>query len=440
MPSSVAEILIAQGRLAADERARSGERRGALISSLGAIPGQVMADRQAQQEHQLRLQAAADERRRREQADARAAAAEGRAVNDDVRERDLATQTTQINDAIAAGFNPETGAFDQTRAFLHADQAGYVGIKPAIAKWARENRPPAPPTPIQRDPTKDLMQPDGTVISHGVPEVPKVTFGTPQRVTINGRLTTARPGSDDNWYIGGKQVAGTVELYEKPAAAPSDNEPLETIIGPDGKPVRVRRRDAVGKAPASGTEKASSGVQKRVLNFFNRAQQADVDLESMEAEILKLGAAGQARMDYAPNALQSDVGQRYTQAQRMFTEARLRKDSGAAIPKEEFESDKRTYFPQFGDSPATLEQKRRGRAAMLASLGFESGQALGEFMGDADEARALVESYKARSKKPETPKAGATVTLPGGPKVGDTKTFPNGRRGRWDGDGWEPIP
>lgn len=181
----------------------------------------------------------------------------------------------------------------------------------------------------------------------------------------------------------------------------ADPGPLETIIGPDGKPIRVARKDAVGKSPASGTQKPASGLEKRALNFFNRAKQADEDLEGMEAAVSGMNLAGQSRLQWAPNMLQSELGQQYTQAQRAFTEARLRKDSGAAIPPQEFENDRKTYFAQPGDSKATLAQKRRARAAILASLAFESGQALGEFVGDADEARRMVDDYKARSAATE---------------------------------------
>ena len=176
-----------------------------------------------------------------------------------------------------------------------------------------------------------------------------------------------------------------------------DPGPLETIIGPDGKAIRVPRKDAVGKAPGAGTEKSSSGVQKRVLNFFNRAEQADKDLEALEPEIEKLSLAGQTWQAWAPNFAQTQLGQSYTAAQRAFTEARLRKDSGAAIPDHEFESDRKTYFVQPGDSKKTIQDKNRARAAILSSLAFESGQALGEFIGDADEARAIVEGYKSRA-------------------------------------------
>lgn len=209
------------------------------------------------------------------------------------------------------------------------------------------------------------------------------------------------------------------------ASRTSANEPLEKIVGPDGKVVFVPRSQAIGKTPGAGTEKSSSGVQKRVLNFFNRAEQADKDLEALEPEIEKLGLARQARQALAPNFLQSQLGQSYIAAQRAFTEARLRKDSGAAIPKEEFESDRKTYFVQPGDSKQTIQDKNRARAAMLASLAFESGQALGEFVGDADEAKKIIEGYKARSAKSGGPTLGAVVTV-NGQRVRVTKINANG--------------
>ncbi len=181
--------------------------------------------------------------------------------------------------------------------------------------------------------------------------------------------------------------------------SPRDVGPLETIIGPNGKPIRVPREQAIGKETVAGQEKPSSGVQKRVLNFFNRARQADEELEGFESKIQEQGTAGQAWMKYAPNVIQTQLGQSYTAAQRAFTEARLRKDSGAAIPPQEFENDRQTFFAQPGDTKETLEQKRRARAGILASLAFESGQALGEDLGDPEEAKSVIQKYKDRSSK-----------------------------------------
>lgn len=207
---------------------------------------------------------------------------------------------------------------------------------------------------------------------------------------------------------------------QRPPQAPPAEPALVPIVGPDGKTRYGTRQDARGTLVPSGSEKPSSGVQKRVLNFFNRAEQADRDLEALEPEIQQMGAMAQGRMAWAPNLAQTPTGRQYTAAQRAFTEARLRKDSGASIPPHEFESDRQTYFVQPGDDPETLANKRRARAAMLASLAFESGQALGEFLGDADEATAVIQSYKDRSAKPlkttDVPKAGPlkpgqTVTI-----------------------------
>lgn len=220
-------------------------------------------------------------------------------------------------------------------------------------------------------------------------------------------------------------------LKEQRATPQSDNEPLVPVIGPDGKPVYARRSDAVGKNLPAGAEKPSSGVQKHTLAFFNRAEQADKDLEELEPWIAQQSMAGQARLEHAPNWAQTSEGQRYTQAQRAFTEARLRKDSGAAIPDTEFDNDRKTYFPVTGDDAKALEQKRRARAAILSSLAFESGQALGEFLGDADEAAATIQYYKKRASGVEksggggTPKEGDTKPIEGYP--GTEQTYRNGK-------------
>lgn len=184
------------------------------------------------------------------------------------------------------------------------------------------------------------------------------------------------------------------------------------------------------------TGKPSTGQEKHALNFFNRAQQADKDLEKLEDKIQNMSLAAQGYMDVAPNFAQTQTSQQYTAAQRAFTEARLRKDSGAAIPNSEFDNDRKTYFRQTGDSPETLEQKRRARATLLASMGFESGRALGEYVGDEDEAAKVIGGYKARAAG--TAPAPTKAAPAAGPKIGELRTV-NGQRARWDGKGWLPV-
>lgn len=275
------------------------------------------------------------------------------------------------------------------------------------------------------------------------PKPEKLTYGAPTAAMVGGTRVFVRTGSDGKTYdMRGQVVAGDPTPIPPQPTGGNDNEPLESIIGPDGKPVLVRRRDAIGKTRSSGAERPSSGVQKRVLNFFNRAAQADVDTERMEASVQGMNLGGQTWMKYAPNFAQTQLGQQYTQAQRAFTEARLRKDSGAAIPPHEYEADRATYFAEPGDDADTLAQKRRGRAAVLSSLAFESGQALGEFLGSAEEAAAVLDTYKTRAADPTKLKEGATPGVLAVPDLSGVKSG-MGRRftdGPFKGQTWSIGP
>ncbi len=177
-----------------------------------------------------------------------------------------------------------------------------------------------------------------------------------------------------------------------------------------------------------GSGKPSTGIQKTALGFFNRAKQATEELEHTEDAIAGAGLLTQGWMNVAPNFAQSAQMQQYRQAQRAFTEARLRKESGAAIPPQEFKNDEQTYFVQPGDTAATVAQKRRARAATLAGFAFQAGPALGEFYGD--DATGLIDTYKAQAKgqsgTARGPKEGDEQPVPGHPGV--TAVY---RGGRW---------
>jgi hypothetical protein len=215
----------------------------------------------------------------------------------------------------------------------------------------------------------------------------------------------------------GGDTAGLVEaVMANPAIYSTLTPTARTKIAP-----ALAQRGFKGFQDGSGGGKPSTGAQKRVFNFFNRAKQADEELQALEPQIAQMGLAGQTRMEWMPNMLQSQTGQSYLAAQRAFTEARLRKDSGAAIPDSEFDNDRRTYFAQPGDSPATLAQKARARAAVLSSLAFESGPALSEFYGP--EAVDLAAEYRARASKDGAQNAGAKPAPAGGAAPKPTLRF-----------------
>lgn len=166
---------------------------------------------------------------------------------------------------------------------------------------------------------------------------------------------------------------------EQQAALPKASEPLVLVMGPEG-PVYVRKSDALGKQP--GKTRAITGVERQALAFYNRAKDAAATADALEQKVTGAGLAGQAQLQYAPNVFKTPEQRQYRQAQRAFTEARLRKESGAAIPLQEFENDARIYFAQPGDDPATIEQKRAKRQTVLDGLAYSSGGAYEEYYGE----------------------------------------------------------
>ncbi len=185
--------------------------------------------------------------------------------------------------------------------------------------------------------------------------------------------------------LSGSQIAAAKQARARAEQAPSQAQPKDERIvqiqGPNGAPIWVRESDAVNK-PAAQAARAVTGAERQVISFFNRAKEASETVAPLEDAIGKKGLAGQTRLQIAPNWLQSPENQSYRQAQRAFTEARLRKESGAAIPPAEYENDAKTYFAQPGDTPEILKQKRKGRETVLDGLAFAAGKAYDEYYGE----------------------------------------------------------
>jgi hypothetical protein len=176
--------------------------------------------------------------------------------------------------------------------------------------------------------------------------------------------------------------------------------------------------DARGNRPPTGAE-------RQTLAFFNRALEGDKAAAKLEDAIASAGLGSQLQQQHAPNMLQTTEQQQYRQAQRAFTEARLRKESGAAINPSEYENDNKTYFAQPGDSPEVRKQKRTARQTLLKGLGNASGHALREFYGEDANLDALIGgegagksgTVRARDPQGNLHEAPAGTPLPAGWKV-----------------------
>ncbi len=80
-------------------------------------------------------------------------------------------------------------------------------------------------------------------------------------------------------------------------------------------------------------------------------------------------------MNTLANPSMSSATQKAVQAQRDFINAVLRQESGASIAPSEFDNGVRQYFPQPGDKPSVLEQKRRNRETAIQGFKNIAGNA-----------------------------------------------------------------
>jgi hypothetical protein len=152
---------------------------------------------------------------------------------------------------------------------------------------------------------------------------------------------------------------------------------VEEYVSPQEAKARGAMKKPIPQKPVTGAE-------RQTLSFYNRAKEASEALAQggLEERVSKQNGMGALWGQYAPNIAQTKDQQLYRQAQRAFTEARLRKESGAAISQQEYENDGRIYFAQPGDSPETIAQKQKARQAVLDGLKFSAGKAYSEFYGE----------------------------------------------------------
>lgn len=210
--------------------------------------------------------------------------------------------------------------------------------------------------------------PNGQLVDLSNPELAGQNFAAPKeapkpriQIAPNGQVVNL-----DDPSILGKNFAA-------PRERSTAQEPLVAIKDPvTGQPVLVPRSQAAGKAPASTRDQAMTEGQSNAAGFADRMKFNEQPIRAFEKE----AASPLARIGgILPREMQSAARQQYDAAKSNWIAANLRKESGAAIGKEEYANADVQYFPQPGDTPATIEQKRQLRAVAEAAMRRSSGHA-----------------------------------------------------------------
>lgn len=186
---------------------------------------------------------------------------------------------------------------------------------------------------------------------------------------VNGRLVRVAPdGSATEIYSGGPDSTKAPQGYR---------------YSPDGS--------SLVPIPGGPGDKLTDGESKDAL-FAERALRANKNIEA----IIPIDPSGKLK-GYDPTGIKqqwwpddsrfnSAEWKSLDQAKREFIAGVLRKDTGAAITASEFSDYDRIFFPQPGDSPQALLQKKASRENAALGLRGASGRAFNRMFPDYDKA------------------------------------------------------
>ena len=136
-------------------------------------------------------------------------------------------------------------------------------------------------------------------------------------------------------------------------------------------------KGAVGpKPPATGN---ASESERSSAGYLGRMQASEATIGKIKGgepnEATSMLGAIPGVGQYARRQVESDPQSLYRQAADDWIRAKLRKESGAAIPDKEMAEEYRTYFPQPGDSKAVVAQKAQSRKQAEEQLKLSAGRA-----------------------------------------------------------------
>ena len=200
---------------------------------------------------------------------------------------------------------------------------------------------------------------------------------SPISIEARNYMKKMLPDQPINEKLSAKQIFGISPYIQKMYEADMGRKELsnqERSIFLKGQP----KGEGI-KKPKNDTQIMAEGFYKRMNNSNNILN----DLENKSIDNKEGGFNPSEASNFALfERMKSDERKKYEAAQNDFIMSNLRKESGAAIGKDELEYQKNTYFPQPGDSKDVIKQKQKMRNLLSNNMKRSSGD-------DVEEIRIL---------------------------------------------------
>jgi hypothetical protein len=214
-------------------------------------------------------------------------------------------------------------------------------------------------------------------------EIPGLALQTGQMTPGDYMTSTKPPGRVQVHVIGDRKVLVNLDTHDVtdlgpapkpvPRAEPRDRYVVKTI---DGREVKVNldtnEQTDIGPA-AEKPPKPPTEDQSKAAGFARRMELAEHDLAQVAATGYDRTGSIESAQAAGPSGLNSSKGQRWSNAEKNFATANLRKESGAVIGDEEMANQERLYFPRWNDSEETKAQKARNRAQAFEGMKAAAG-------------------------------------------------------------------
>ncbi len=191
-------------------------------------------------------------------------------------------------------------------------------------------------------------------------------------------LTETKPGKlPVGWFWNpitnsAERIPGLPIKPEQQPAAPKPGGSASPKPGGSASP------KPAGDAGVAKPEKQTVDI-RAAKGFLGRMRNAESIIDTMgESAYPTLTTSATAAVpligDFLKRTSQTPEQQKYHNASMEWVRAKLRKESGAVIGKEEAIDEYNTYFPVYGDSPDVIRQKKILRAEATRSMQTMAGE------------------------------------------------------------------
>jgi hypothetical protein len=152
------------------------------------------------------------------------------------------------------------------------------------------------------------------------------------------------------------------------------------------------------KGKAGAADKSSEG-ERTAAGFLLRMRNAEPLVNEFEEKgrpTYTTDAAAAVGGSAARRLVTNETQQKYRQAQEDWVRAKLRKESGAAIPTEEMAREIETYFPQPGEGKEVAKQKKAARKSAEEAMVIAAGRSADKAGAATPDAGAFSDAEKER--------------------------------------------